>query len=282
VPELTTDDGRRLTWHEVGSGPPLLCHPGGPGFSSQYFGGLPEVAAERTLLLLDPRGTGDSDRPADASGYDLEQHAADVETLRGHLGLERLDLLGHSYGGFVAVVWAGTYPEHVGRLVLASTTPRFTDAIREARRQRVASHAGRPYFDDAMAALQAHDQGAYANDDELAALYRREALLFVPVGVDPTAVFETLDGAGTNSDALRHYNEQIAGGMDLRPLLARVLSPALVIVGEIDAFVSAAPEIASALPDPTLVIVPGADHFPFLEPDHRAAWSRAVLDFLAG
>ena len=66
----------------AGSGPPLLMHPGGPGASAAYFGELPELAAERTLVLLDPRGTGGSDRPADPSGYDLADYADDIEAVR--------------------------------------------------------------------------------------------------------------------------------------------------------------------------------------------------------
>ena len=45
MPALTTDDGRTLAWRETGAGLPLLCHPGGPGCSSRYFGALPELAA---------------------------------------------------------------------------------------------------------------------------------------------------------------------------------------------------------------------------------------------
>ena len=164
MPSLVTSDGRTLGWRERGGGPLLLCHPGGPGCSSEYFGELPVLAAQRTLLLLDPRGTGASDRPADPAAYDLEQYAADVEAVREHLGLERIDVLGHSHGGFVAMTWAGTNPEHVGRLVLANTTPRFTDAIRQARRERALSHQGQPYYEDAMAAMRAHHEGRYADD----------------------------------------------------------------------------------------------------------------------
>lgn len=40
MPGLSTDDGRTLSWRELGSGPPLLCHPGGPGFWALYFGEL--------------------------------------------------------------------------------------------------------------------------------------------------------------------------------------------------------------------------------------------------
>ena len=280
MPNLITSDGRKLAWREVGSGPLVVCHPGGPGFSSRCFGDLAELARERTLVLLDPRGTGDSDRPADPSAYDLDDYADDVEALRQHLGPERLDLIGHSHGGFVAMRWAGTNPERVGRLVLASTTPRFTDAIREARRTRVASHAGQPYFEDAIRALQAHQDGRYANDAELAALYGREWPLFVPLGFDAGPAFEALRHAGPNADALRHFNERVAPTMDHRSLLQAIGSPTLVIFGELDPFTSAAGEMADALPDATLVVLRDADHFVFLESDHRADWSRAVLEFL--
>ena len=283
MPSLRTEDDRTLAWREVGSGPPLLCHPGGPGCSSLYFGELPELAAARTLLLLDPRGTGESDRPAGPSGYDLEDYAADIEAVREHLGLERIDLLGHSHGGFVAMSWAAGHPERVGKLVLASTAPRFTDEIRKMRIERVASHQGQPYFDDAIDALMAHQEGRFETDAELSALSEREWRVFVPLGFDATAVVDALVAAGNNADALRHFNSQIADGMDLRPGLAEVRAPTLVIAGELDAFGRApADEIAAALPNPVLVILPDLDHFPFLEStEHRAEWSRVVLDYLA-
>jgi proline-specific peptidase len=283
MPSLTTSDGRTLGWRERGSGPPLLVHCGGPGASSAYFGELPILAAGRTLVLLDPRGTGSSDRPADPAAYDLEDYAADVEAVREHLGLERLDLLGHSHGGFVAMTWAGAHPRHVGRLVLSNTAPRFTDAIRSARRERALSHQGQPYFADAMDAVRAHQEGHYSNDAELLDLYRRESPLFAPVGADISAIADVMKLAGTNADALRHFNDVVAGAMDLRAALARVDAPTLVIGGSLDPFgPSTMREIADALPNATLTILEEADHFPFLEPDHAAAWEHAVLEFLGG
>jgi pimeloyl-ACP methyl ester carboxylesterase len=278
---LRTDDGRTLSWREAGTGPPLLCHPGGPGASSRYFGDLPELAAERTLILLDPRGTGASDRPANPSAYDLEDYAADIEAVRARLGLDRIDVLGHSHGGFVAMTWGGRHPDRVGRLVLADTAPRFTDAIRSRRSDRVAAHHGEPYFADAVAALQDQQAGRYATDEELAALYERAGPVLARPGDDIAPVAGAFRAAGINADAMKHFNERIAGAMDLRPLLERVASPALVIAGEHDPFGGpTTDEIAGALQDPTVVTIPGADHFPFLEADSRAPWSRAVLDFL--
>ena len=101
----------------------LVCHPGGPGFSSFYFGDLAGLAERCTVVLLNPRGTDGSTPPADPQAYRIEDYVADLDELRLHLGLGRMRLLGHSHGG--AVAYASTHPGRVERLVLASTLARF-------------------------------------------------------------------------------------------------------------------------------------------------------------
>jgi proline iminopeptidase len=284
VPALVTRDGRKLAWEEAGGGPPLLCHPGGPGMSARYFGGLRELMPQRKLLLLHPRGTGASDRPADPHSYDLSDYASDIEAVREQLGLERLDVLGHSHGGFVAMHWAASHPERVRRLVLANTASRFTDDIRAAQGRIVESYAGEPWFAEALDALEARSAGRYADDAELAALFSRSVRFYFPRwGEAEQALAAQLGAGGSNADALRHFNEHVAAGMDLRAALARVAAPALVITGELDPFgESTANEIADALPDATVVVLPDAAHFTFCESASRDAWARTILDFLAG
>ena len=72
-----------------------MCHPGGPGFSSFYFGDLAGLAERCTVVLVNPRGTGGSTPPADPQAYGIEDYVADLEELRLHLDLERVRLLGH-------------------------------------------------------------------------------------------------------------------------------------------------------------------------------------------
>lgn len=281
VPSLTTGDGRALAWREAGNGPPLVLHPGGPGCSGRYFGELPELQSRRTLIVLDPRGTGDSDRPADRSAYGLDDYAADVEAVREHLDVERLDLVGHSHGGFVAQAWAAAHPDGVGRLVLAGTASRFTDEIRSRRGLRIAAHQDAPYFAEALAALARQQAGDYTDDADLAAIMATAGHVLDFPGRAEYGLQGAFATAGVNADATRHFNDHVAAGMDLRPGLARVTSPTLVIAGEDDPFGGpTAREIAGALPDATLVEIPGADHFCFREPGHRAPWSAAILEFL--
>jgi pimeloyl-ACP methyl ester carboxylesterase len=119
---LTTADGRRLAYRRAGSGPMLVCHPGGPGFSSLYLGKLSGLGEHLELVLIDPRGTGGSDPPYDRRAFAIDDYVSDLEELRAHLGLERMLLFGHSHGGMVAMAYAARHPERVERLILASTT----------------------------------------------------------------------------------------------------------------------------------------------------------------
>ena len=105
--------------------------------------------------------------------------------------------------------------------------------------------------------------------------------MYASVGEDIAPIADALRASGFNADAMRHFNERIAGGMDLRPLLERIEAPTLVLACERDPFAAAADETAVALPTPTVVTIPRADHFAFLDPEACPAWSRAVLDFLA-
>src|SRR5438876_2418213 len=127
-----TRAGRTLTYRLEGAGPLLVCHPGGPGFDSGYLGNLAGLGSTRTLLLLNPRGTNASDVPEDARAYQIADYVADLEELTDHLGLEKIDLLGHSHGGIVAMAWAAAHPSRVGHLVLVSTLARFRDKQAQA------------------------------------------------------------------------------------------------------------------------------------------------------
>src|SRR5690242_17806859 len=173
-----TADGRTLAYRLLGSGPTLVCHPGGPGFSSRYFGSLAGLGDMFTLALLNPRGTEGSDRPADPRAYETADYVADLDEFRAHLGLERMLLLGHSHGGVVAQAYAAQHPERVERLVLASTLARFHAEQQGAMEAAMHLRSGEPWFEDASAALEAEQAGEWDTDEELAAIVLRELPLY--------------------------------------------------------------------------------------------------------
>jgi proline-specific peptidase len=271
---LATSDGRTLSYRREGSGPVVVCHPGGPGFSSLYFGDLAGLGERFTLVLLDPRGTGGSDRPADPLAYGIDDYVEDVDELREHLALERMLLLGHSHGGVVAQAYAAAHPARVERLVLASTLPRFQEEQVDAMADAMEARKDEPWFEEAVTALEAEQAGAWASDEELAELTFREfPLYFARYGEAEAAYLRTIQDEVPNGDALRLFNREIFTAFDLRPVLARISAPTLVITGEQD-FITGplcAQEIAAGLPDAQLVLLPDCGHFIFAEARERFA-----------
>jgi proline-specific peptidase len=281
--ELTTADGRRLAYRRVGTGPTLVCHPGGPGFSSLYFGELGGLGAELELVLLDPRGTGGSDPPADSRAFAIEDYVSDLEELRDHLGLERMPLLGHSHGGIVAMAYAASHPERVERLVLASTTARFSAAQKAAMEEAMEARAGEPWYADARDALQTELEGDFANGEELMSLsVRMMPFYFALYGESERAWTQSLAGDRLNADSTRLWEREILEHFDLRPQLGRIRAPTLVITGEKDFITgpSGVAELEQGLTgaEAEIVILPGIGHLIFVEAPE--AFREAVLTFL--
>jgi len=280
VPALTTTDGRTLTYLELGSGPPLVCHPGGPGIPALIFEDLGGLDADRTLILLNPRGVDGSDA---AKSYELEDYAADLDELRAHLGLERIDLLGHSAGGFASMVYAATNPARVRRLVLCGTFARFSPESRELFGRFLAEREGDPRFADAVAARRQREESPPEDEAELGLLALRGLpLLFGRYGEKEQAFLEraAASGSGYHVPALTYFNERVAPTMDLRPLLPRIEARTLVITGDQDPWgIGAVPELESGLRDREVVVMPGIGHMPWVEePD---GFRSALLEFLA-
>jgi proline iminopeptidase len=261
-----TQDGRTLTYHREGAGPPLVCHPGGPGFSSRYLADLAGLGETFTLIQLDPRGTGGSDP---TSSYATSDYAADLEAVRLHLELEQMDLLGHSHGGVAAAAYAAKRPTRVRRLILASTLVRIHPQEMEAAMQE---RSAEPWYEDAREALELENAGAYENEDELAEITRRFWPLYFARYNDVARAYldESIAPERANPDALREFNDGIET-WDMRSELPLITCPTLAITGECD-FITGpvcSQEIAEGISGAALVIVPDCGHFTFVECPQR-------------
>lgn len=278
---FTTADGRKLTYRKLGHGPELVCHPGGPGFSSTYFGDLAGLWEQFTLIQINPRGTGGSDCPADPRAYRIDDYVSDVEELRGHLGLERMLLLGHSHGGVVAQAYAAQHPARVRRLVLASTLTRFGPENEAAMRDGMDKRSTQAWYPDALAALEAEQAGNFASDAELGELVFKELpLYFARYGEAEAGYLDTLRSESINADALRLFNREIFNSFDLRDTLPSISAPALVITGD-DDFICGplcAEEISAGIKGARMVIVGDSGHMIFVE--QPQAFHDEVADFL--
>ena len=120
MPRFASYDGTEINYRVLGYGAPVVCLPGGPGRAAEYLGDLGCLVGSRRLVLLDPRGVGGSADPADAASLGVDRLVDDVESLRAHLGLQRMDLLAHSAGAVLATLYTAAHPRRVSRLILVT------------------------------------------------------------------------------------------------------------------------------------------------------------------
>ena len=263
----------KLHTRRIGSGPLLVCHPGGPGFDGTELHDLGGLDATRTLLLVDPRGTGGS---GDAATYTLEDYVGDVEELRDELGEERIDLLGFSHGGLVAAAYAIAHPSRIRKLVLTVGLAAFTPEMEAEAKRVIDSRAGEPWHADATDALAREEAGDYGTPEEGAAMWNAMAPLYFSRWEEryrPLVEVERM-----NPEPLRQFN---ATPFDLRPDLGRIEADTLVITGR-DDFIcgpAAAQVLVDGIGGAELVVVENAGHMLHLE--QPASFRDAVEAFLS-
>ncbi|HEX6344893.1 alpha/beta hydrolase [Umezawaea sp.] len=274
---LPARDGTTLAYAEVGDGPPLVCLPGGPMQDAAYLGGLGGLSARHRLVLLDPRGTGGSGTPADPASYRCDRQVDDVEALREHLGPERIDLLAHSAGANLAVLYATAHPDRVSRLVLVtpSTFAVGLTTTADHRREVLRRRADDPGHAGVSAAFEAIVAGEGSDWDAL--------VPFTYGRWDAAARAHHAAQAGhRNTEAAAAFGAEGAYAPETtRAALAAFTAPVLLLAGDLD--MSVPPQVVAAFADlfPTsaLHVQSGAGHFPWL--DDPARFTATVTAFLA-
>src|SRR5258708_546470 len=137
-------NGVHLYTRRVGDGPAVIVLHGGPGAHHDYLVPQSErLALGRTLLYYDERGGGRSPVSRETP-VGWREHVADLEALRQRWGLERVTLLGYSWGGLLAVLYALTHPDRVSRLALVSAAP-LTAAWRDEFERRPPAPIAQPW-----------------------------------------------------------------------------------------------------------------------------------------
>jgi proline iminopeptidase len=280
VSALSSYDGTRLAYTETGSGPRLVCLPGGPGRASAYLEDLGGLAEERTLVLLDTRATGHSEVPADPSTLRFDRLAADVEALREQLGEEQLDLLGHSAGCLVAQAYVAAHPERVRSLVLVTPSDRLQGGSRADVAAIRESRSSEPWYAEAAEAQAALADAPPAQQQSLVRATRPffygrwdERTQAHAATADRQSSKRAELGFGTGIEEV-----DVDG---IRRALAELDRPVLVVGGERDALtgVESVHAVAAAFPRAQAVVLPRAGHFPWV--DEPEAFRAAVSAFLA-
>lgn len=277
MPAYSAHDGTALAYHVYGEGSPVVCLPGGPMQDSAYLGDLGGLSAHRQLIMVDPRGTGRSGTPKDAASYRCDRLVDDVEALREHLGLDRIDLLAHCAGANLATLYAARHPDRVRRLALITPSTRAVGiaATGETRMETARLRKDEPWFGPAFAALEAIVAGDMTDDNRKA--------------IDPF-FYGRWDAAAQAHHAVQdgRRNEEAAavfgadGAFDpdtTRAALAAFTPPVLLVAGEVDLNTppSVVVEFAGLFPNAEPVVQPGAGHFPWLDDPDRFVATTATF-----
>lgn len=275
-------------WYRVAgrlAGTPTVYLHGGPGQGSQSFATIAGPALERSLrmIYLDQRGSGRSERPWN-DDYSLPGLVEDLEGLRRELGVERLNLIGHSVGSIIAMEYAARYPQHVERMVLAASGPDLLDAF-----NRMCDRVARtdpPAYARAVAAVAPGSQrrcnmwgeGVFAPGG----MQR-----FVNRNMFPDPRTESMINEADRANGLRNGGELSKalirqGLLDYRfTQSSKLRMPVLVIAGGRDFQAAIEPQRAfvSRLPNGRLITYEAGGHFMWAEDPERFA--RDVVGFLA-
>lgn len=252
--------GVALFERRAGTGPEVIVLHGGPGAHHDYLlPGFDALATDRTLVYYDQRGGGRSAVARDVP-VGWREHVNDLEALRDVWGLERLPLLGYSWGALLAMLYAVTYPHRVASLALVSPAP-AAKAERAGYEAALAARNDTPALRAERAALQ--ESGLRGQD--LAAYNQRLFELAVSGYFhDPARARELTPFRVTGRTQQEVWNS-LGEDFDLRPALARLELPALVVHGDDDPIpVATAAATADALRAP-LIVLPDCGHVPYVE-----------------
>lgn len=240
-----------LSFQSVGKGRPVLIVHGGPGIPyAAPWKGLEKLTDQFRFLYYHQRGCGDSTRPFDRfEGGNFYQNMlnlektlglgaqiADIERIRRILDREKLTIIGHSYGGFIATLYAAEFPEHVDKLILVApagmlTAPDEERNIFKQTREKLPEDQ-RDKFDAVLNEYFDFGNIFSKSDDDLAELHLRigkYVLKAMEYNVDEIP-------KGPRSGGWAVFAMYFSGGKkpNYLPALKRIKAPTLILHGEDD------------------------------------------------
>lgn len=288
---ISTPDGVRLFYKIVGSGSEtLVAVHGGPGNSlTSIEPDLEPLAKNRRVIYYDQRGNGRSDLIKDREKLSINKHIEDLETVRKFFNLDKMTLLGNSWGGLLVSYYAIAHPDKIERMILHSPAEPTQDLMFKAVdeiQSRIDQRYDRAQRDRFR--VVSNPQTWLKADDPRAVCQEFFRMIF-PVYVSKEESVKLLKGdvCSGSEDAVRNQqfvNQQIwrtLGSWNLLPSLGVVKTPVLVIHGAADPIpVESAEAWASAMPNARLLVINGAGHIPQIE--QPGIFFKAVETFLEG
>ncbi len=275
---LKSINGTELYFNVMGSGEPIAILHGGPGMSHDYF--LPQIrslAESYQLIFFDQRLNGRSSGDVDSGAVTLENFVQDIEGLRKTFGLQRINLLGHSWGGFLAMKYAIKYPKNLKSLVLMNTVSASSELAQQAN-QEVVKKFTQEDIKERAKILQS-DQFKNGDLNAMAALFRvtlRPSFFNVAMA-DSLRLFFPADYREKSTKLQLLYSD--VASYEIHDDLAAITCPTLIIHSDSDPTpVTTIEKIRDAIPNSQLAVLNDCGHFPFIE--SPVAFFKAIDDFM--
>lgn len=276
-------DGHKVVAYSFGSGPEVVfCLNGGPGLPCDYLREAHSCLIDQgyRVVAFDQLGTGASDRPTDPALWTIGRYVEETEAVRKALDLGKVHMLGHSWGGWLGIDYALTYPENLKTLILEDTVADMPHLISELERLRAALGP------ETVAMMQKHEaRGTITHPEYLAAITILNYRHVCRLPEWPAPVTRSLDDWNMGPYAtMQGPNEFLYIGnlkdWNRVPDLPRITMPVLITCGAHDELTPAcALRMKLSLPDAELQVFENASHMPFYE--NPGAYYPALIDFLS-
>ncbi len=264
----------------IGNGIPLVILHGGPGLDHSYF--LPQMerlADTYELIFFDQRGSGKSSARLDSTAMTLDALVEDIDRIRDAYNLNTMNLMGHSWGGLLAMYYAIKHPDRLNSLILLNSTPP-TSELRAASFRIIQQRTSR---EDSIAQVAITQTDEFKRRDP-AAMQRYFRLMFKGsfhnrvLADELTLEFPADYGARSKLIGYLAKDPQLQT-YDLLAQLGTITCPVLIIGGDSDLVPAESNElIHSQIRGSRLLILKNCGHFPFLEAPTQ--FFPAVRDFL--
>jgi len=259
------------TFGTRGSAMPVIAVNGGPGLSHAYMmmnDLWQQVARDRLVILYDQRGTGASQRVAMGAPQTMDAQVDDLEAVRAHFGIEKVALVGDSYGGFLVMAYAAKHSDHVAKLVLSdSPPPSFQQMV----------HLLPQVFPDIEEQDQAAEKKLGADSDAAARESLRNHFRMIFYSPQKRDAYMAKMGDLGYRPAVARAVGKAASQLDLTAALPNFHFPVLVITGRWDMNVAPvnAWKMAKEIPGAKIVFFEESGHLPSYEEPEKY---RTVLD----
>jgi proline iminopeptidase len=250
----------------VGTGSPFIVVHGGPGLSQDYL--LPQMAAlaeTNRVLFYDQHGCGQSVGEINDASICVAAFVDDLESIRKAFGYATISILGHSWGGFLAMHYAIAHPEAVHKLVLLSTVPASSDEFAlfaEEVTRRMAPYQGE---------VDAIERGAafITGDPLLVERYYRiyfRTYCYNHANADLLNLYMTPKACVSGWRVQKIFERNVFGSYCIHDQLKNISAPTLIVHGDFDPIAPAmAQKIHEEIAGSTFVVLKNCGHLPHVE-----------------